>query len=230
MTWRSCSRARSGTLGLIAIDLRAPAPAARADRDGRWSTLRRPGRAAARGRSSSRGARWRPTASTSSGRTAPGRMLLQFSGAAARASRPSRVGRRRRTSTGTTVRALQRGRRRRAEGLRPPDRPAERDPRRAATRPSSRAPRSGSRGSRSRPATTSRARRDGPPGARAAPLHGARRRRAGRRRGPTPARPGRDGAPEGALRPGPDLPSGRLRGRNMSAAWDTRAAIRPSWT
>ena len=66
-----------------------------------------------------------------------------------------------------------------------------------------------------------RARRDVAPGALAARLHGARRRRPHRDQWPR-RRPGagRDGAPEGALRPGPDLPSGRLRRRHMSAAWD----------
>ena len=72
--------------------------------------------------------------------------------------------------------------------------------------------------------------RDAPPGARAAQLHRARRRRAGRRpvAGRRP-RPSRDGAPEGALRPVADLPSGRLRGRDMSTAWDTERP-RPRWT
>ena len=78
-------------------------------------------------------------------------------GARGRAARRARRRGRPRTTTscGRPAGAASASERRRAEGLRPPDRPAGRDPRGAAAPPSSRAPRSGSRGSPSRPAAIS---------------------------------------------------------------------------
>ena len=83
--------------------------------------------------------------------------------------------------TGTRCARCSARRRRRAEGLRAPDGSAGRDPRGRATRPSSRAPRSGSPGSRSRRRDLAERVAGGAPGALAARVHGARRRRAGRR-------------------------------------------------
>ena len=142
-----------GTLGLIVEVARAPAPAARRDGD-RGRRERRPGRARAPRRRRSPRCRSRPTASTSPGSDGAGR--------AARALRRRRRGRpgrgaprrmrepgsttssrpRTTTSCGRASASRQRGRRRRAQGLRPPDRPrrpSSARPTRPARRSSSRA-------------------------------------------------------------------------------------------
>ena len=112
-----------GTLGLIATVSVRLHPLPDEDRDGRVRSSTIPTRCWRR-RSSWRGCRWRPTASTSSGsdgaRAAAGR-----SSRAPPPRRPrERVGRARRRRLGRRARAAARPGR--AEGVRPPDRPAGR--------------------------------------------------------------------------------------------------------
>ena len=150
-----------------------------------------------------------------------GRILLQFSGASA-VEQAERIGAADRGRLGRGARAAAL-RRRGPEGLRAPDRPAGRDPRRRR-RHRRLARRARALVDRVRAGRRPRRARRRPPARRSprAPAPCSTAPSAGR--GPV-ARPrpvaGRDGAPQGALRPRPDLPAGRLRRRNMSAAWDT---------
>ena len=217
----------------------APAPAARPDATARDRRERRPraarapprprSPAAARGRRARRrlGGRHRPRCSCASAAPPPP--------TGGRRERCRALGPRTRSDdrrrAGTAQRAPSAATTGRAEGLRPPDRPAGRVRRAADAR------RDGRRARRARALAGSRLPSAGPVAAVealatrcAAPcmvLDAPSRRRA--TWGAAAGRAGGDGARQGALRPGPDLPPGRLRGRDLMTADDRlgRGTARP---
>ena len=231
-----------GTLGLIAtisvrLHPRPPRPPPRT------ASSDDPDALAARRRDARAAARSRPTASTSPGRTAPAACSSASAGATAAERARETAARRARGRRGrprTTTRCGPRSARAsaRADGAvlkvsGAPDGPAGRDPRRRGDGATvvSRAALGLSLARASRPATTSPS-ASRPSRAALAPraLHGARRRRA-RIGDPWPdagPRAGRDGAPQGALRPGPDLPSRQpsWEASDATTAWDDAAPAR----